>query len=441
MPSTHQHLQSTSKAVAMDAYRFDPVNPLRLTKRAGVASRKAKTHGYSDDGHGHGSDNDNDNDSAVEEQGFQARSRYANKRKKVEVLAEVYGSDSSDEDTDAEEAGTEGHPPSTTHAHGTGAGAGAGAGADGVDDDDDDDNDMFASDGDTVEKESSSHREEGSGLKQKLHVELMDMETFNTENLGKAPSASTEEHDDNVRIEAFDLEEETKVGVFDKDGNYIKMRGTAEDEAQSQDQWMDDYTSSDAIRQAQLAKQKREATREEQRLKNRESKRAYTPEEALVRLSFLVDTGETVLGTLGRFNKYRSEYVNQQKRARKDGSSVPSGLDSKLKYTATAIALATELVEILEQKGIADVYDLTRERIHALIAEESLSHSGGVDNYQAKVWSFKWLHSAGSINEFYTNYEMQYWKQTYFNDGVVVKYKDDHDDEENWLHVRCVGFM
>ncbi|SCV03162.1 LANO_0G02520g1_1 [Lachancea nothofagi CBS 11611] len=245
-------------------------------------------------------------------------------------------------------------------------------------------------------------------------------------------------------LEAFNMDEESKTGVFDKYGNYSETKKDVEDEVQEQDRWIDDYNDGAQVEQALLAKKARLTQEDSLRVKASKNKWLLTLDEALKRLMYFLCEDETLLDALGRLNKYRTQYGKKSKlhKAVLKQQNYESETFDKLRFehTKTAINLITDLMEIIEKKGITDVQELTRAKLEELIEEESLDDQR-TDHYQTKLWNFKWINDLSTLNESYTNYEMQSWKQTYFQDNVIVRHVDDRDEPKNWIHIKCLQFM
>ncbi|SCU99267.1 LAME_0G02498g1_1 [Lachancea meyersii CBS 8951] len=249
-----------------------------------------------------------------------------------------------------------------------------------------------------------------------------------------------------IQIEAFNLDEESKTGTFDKFGNYTETKVSVEDAIQDQDQWYDDYKESEQLQKAKAAQIKMAKQQEELRTQVSKNKRLYTLEEALKRLRYFLSGNETVLNALGRLNVARAHYKKKSTRSKTSKRSEP-GVDDPtslenvcFEYTVHSINFLAELLEIVERKGITEVNDLTRARVESLIEEESLDDQP-INDYETKLWSFKWIRDLSVVNGTFTNYEMQSWKDTYFEDNVVVKYVDDEDQTQNWVYIECLQFI
>lgn len=227
--------------------------------------------------------------------------------------------------------------------------------------------------------------------------------------------------DGEIRIEAFDMDVEYKSGIVDSHGNYTGKNRRIEDEFTAEDCWMEDYSSKEAIEEARLAK-------EEQNLgKNKKSsKPLYMLSEVLERLYYFIPKEKSIQETLVKYNELRKQTRENPK--------------TNISYLNNAINSILNLCNILEQKGIEDVMNLKKNELESLYIEESIVGSK-IENYESKVWQFKWFDNLDEIHETYSNYEMQYWKQTYFNGKVAVKRATDDEKEINWYHIDCLEFM
>lgn len=287
-------------------------------------------------------------------------------------------------------------------------------------------------DNDTLSDSSSniSFKEHPNLSKNKI----IDVTPFEIDNVADYDSLKLQD-EHGIKIDSFNLKEEREMGNFDKEGNYIETTNKKE---QDQDQWLNEFENKEVIQKTVIAKEKMECVRKN---KLKEKKHLYMLDDALIRISYFISKNETITNTLGRFNEYRNKYIHTIKKLKGDKlHDEISSYKTQLRYLINGINLLTELISILEQKGIPNVYDLTRTMINILIKEESLSNKT-IDNYATKQWAFKWLHSLNEPQQSYTNYEMQSWKQNYFESNVIVKMTEDDDKFENWIHIKCLEFM
>ncbi|SCW03084.1 LAFE_0G02586g1_1 [Lachancea fermentati] len=377
----------------MASLHFDPNNPLRLRKLE---------------------KGDSDNEELVTEEGFVNETRNIRKRNK-RAIVDVYSASSDEEVTSQEIKNVKYSKPAS----------------------EEEEDDMFASDEENLTREVTSKDTRDSP---KSDLIPMDMTAFNTENLQELADENDRSSDDGVKIESFNLKEETEHGVFDQFGNYVRA-DDFDEEANQQDQWINDYADKAVHIKAKLAQQKRKTYQETLRLKASRQARLMTLSGALTRLYYFLTEGETVLQALGRLNKCRMRYIkNTQRSMGKISSDETMKIKSfDLKYTITVINYITELVDLLEQKGVNGVYDLNREKVGKLMEEESLGDP--IDDYKTKLWEFKWSYDLNNPSRTFTNYEMQCWKLTYFKNDVIVKFHDDENEERNWVHIGCIQFM
>lgn len=351
-------------------------------------------------------DGSSDNE-AIKEEGF------VRKKRKLTVSSDLYDDDSSDNESDDEDEGLKTDPSAkiTDTA---------------IDNRDQGEDDMFASDSEGTsmnQKNSSEHLPNGNARK------------WDDKQNGVASNGG-------VQIEAFNLDEESRTGAFDQFGNYTENPSRG-DESEAQDYWLDGYNNEGLIQQVRAAQKERLKREKLERSKALDQKRVLTLDGALKRLFFFLSADETTLEALGRLNSYRRLFGKKTKYPRyeaREGDDSQELRELKVKHTVSAIEFVTDLLDIIERKGITDVYELTRSKVETLIKEESLDNQD-LDNYETKLWSFKWLTDLATVNESYTNYEMQCWKQEYFADNVIVKFVEDGDEIRNWIYIECLHFM
>lgn len=261
----------------------------------------------------------------------------------------------------------------------------------------------------------------GNGTPTNKTNNLLTKEEFNAENeIDEKDDGTFDASETEEGIEAFNMDEEMAAGQFDKQGNYISVP-VSNKQDMNQEEWIDKVKDVQKVAEAHKTQIMSMKKRERHITKTR---RKYMLDEALVRLFYCVDNEESLLESLARFNGLRKNASDE----------------IAIATISNSIDLLTDLIELLEKKGVDDVYDLTRPKIKELVEEESLSENP-IDDPKRKHWSFKWITGSQKIHEYYSDYEMKYWKDTYFNNNVVVKYKDDENKPENWLHVSCLSFM
>lgn len=229
-----------------------------------------------------------------------------------------------------------------------------------------------------------------------------------------------------LQIEAFNLREEAETGTFDKDMNYVKEKNS--DDENEEDAWMAGIKNSE-IKKAREAQQK-------STIKKSKLQSSQIPTESLLgNLISLLEPAETPMEALIRLRPNKSRrnkkiVDEQQERVRKD-----------------AVLNLTECCEQLSNhKGIYSVYDLSREELMRLYYKQTGEEfrlrgvKRGIDQmenedepsqeeitgnesngYGEKIWEYRWVDNRDEILGTYSSYEMNYWKETYFNNEVEVR--------------------
>lgn len=293
--------------------------------------------------------------------------------------------------------------------------------------DDDDDDDMFASD----KEEEKPTKKEGFDVdefEREQGLGKYDSERFDTEDLtdqGIAGldvrqqqldyhnnvedlSGASEKPKLEVQIEAFNLREEAEQGLLDKDMNYVPKE---EDEAE--EAWLTDVKDSD-IDKARKAQLQREA--------QAKKRIPRSTKELLSIVVNMLEPSETPLETLSRLAPKK-----------KKGKRQPF-LDVEKLRKQSVYELTGACDELMNEKGIPQLFDLSREELMRYYqretGEEIVIHRGTKRNsdpleeteedYGPKEWEFRWT-GEDQVNGPYSAYEMNYWKDSYFNDGVEVR--------------------
>lgn len=274
--------------------------------------------------------------------------------------------------------------------------------------------DMFLPDVDDVGVQGQKKHENSK-------IQLLDVAEFRKENLADLETTvgngEVQEEEENVHIEPFNIDDEMQHGVFDKDGNYIKAENDADDELQDNEEWMNDVI--DTVHANSLEK------KQNTRVQN---SRHYMVHEALVIFKFfLADENETALESLARLNKLRKIATSKK--------------SDSVKYIIHGIELLSDLINILESKGFNGIYEYNRKKVQDAIEEESFDDASAINNQKTKLWSFRWLNKPSQTLGQFSNYEMSYWQKSYFQNNVIVKFRDELDQDENWIHVSCLKFM
>ncbi|CDO92773.1 unnamed protein product [Kluyveromyces dobzhanskii CBS 2104] len=223
---------------------------------------------------------------------------------------------------------------------------------------------------------------------------------------------------DDIPIEAFNVDEELKSGAIDRNGN---ATGKIINDSEDEDQWITDFTSKESIKRAREAHQN--VVTEQGKNKKRT---LYRLEEALEQLYYFIPRGTTIQQALVSLQQLRKNMQIEDRQ--------------HTKYVANAIQTIITLVTVLEQKGIENAMQLKKENVKELYEEENLMGSV-INDVEAKDWHFKWFKNMATIHSSFSNYEMQSWKENYFNSDVVVKRLPDTDGSDLWYHIDCIFFM
>lgn len=226
---------------------------------------------------------------------------------------------------------------------------------------------------------------------------------------------STDKSKLNVEVEAFDIKDDEEDGKFDADGNFIRSEKT--DDGSNHDEWMKDVKSRD-IEIAKAAQDKRERKQRENYLKSE----LVSTEIALKSLIDVLEPAESPLEALARL--------------RPKGKNRKGPKTDEEKERRLLVFKITESCDVLIERGVSEVYDISREglmRQFKLETGEDFQSSRGVKRsidevepqqensepyYDDKKWEYKW---DNEIQGPHSSYEMQYWSENYFDDTVTVR--------------------
>ncbi|ODV97751.1 hypothetical protein PACTADRAFT_47610 [Pachysolen tannophilus NRRL Y-2460] len=215
------------------------------------------------------------------------------------------------------------------------------------------DEDMFVSDVD-----EGKEVEETNKKKVKKQVEFLNVDEFNQE-MGLSDNGS--QHDDVEDIE--DAEgEENETGQFDIDGNYIRNDDEEEEKEANKDSWLADLKKSDII------KAKKSQDKARAKMLAASQNEAFKPIEQLIGgLIELLKPVETPLESLQALNTKHSKWKNKNQKKNKileDDKEVVQQRKAKIEEI-------TLLCNKLIDKGVTNIYDLTREELIRKYKEES----------------------------------------------------------------------
>lgn len=250
-------------------------------------------------------------------------------------------------------------------------------------DNDEDDYDMFGSD---TEKPATEELEPSTEVPQKITPDDADSEEA-------------------VEVEAFNLQDEVNSGKYDQDMNYVGKKDS--DDEQEEDAWILDASKTDVLKakKAQVAQQQRQQAAES----------TQSTAEILDQLIPLLDPAESPMEALARLRP-----------PKKGKSDKP--------HRKETVYTITECCELLvSKKGVSDAYDLSREELMRLYQRETgeVYQARGVKRTALDMeeagdakWEFRWIGDP-AVHGPYSAYEMQYWKESYFEGNVEVRLQNE----------------
>ncbi|KAG7701719.1 hypothetical protein KL929_000944 [Ogataea haglerorum] len=225
------------------------------------------------------------------------------------------------------------------------------------------------------------------------------MDTFGQELELDSNESVAEEDDQEVKIEAFNLKQETEEGVFDQDGNYVRTKEESEDE-----DWLNDVKKED-IQKARAAEMRQDEER--RKLKDQKARRLRSANvnEVIGQLSELMEPAESVVELLQRLN-------GEARRLKKKGQKEDE------KRVREQISQVMSAIEVLED-GFAEIYEVTREELmRKLPTAPASERKRKREDPSAELWYYRWP----GQNEIYGPYDsatMEAWREAYFVDNPV----------------------
>lgn len=234
-----------------------------------------------------------------------------------------------------------------------------------------------------------------------------------------------------LTMEAFNLREEAENGEFDKDMNYVR-KATSDDEA-DEDFWMSNIKNSDIenARKAQLNQQAAAINKH----------KTESTEKLLFDLITILEPAETPMEALAR--------LAPKKTRRKAKNKQEVTLEDEQTRKQTVFTLTECCTQLLNGKGVSQIYDMTREEVMRLYKRETgdqfqdkrqkrtiedVEESEQVQQQQVQQehqehqeqqeqgWEYRWLdEEGGEWHGPHTAYEMAYWKDNYFDNNVEVR--------------------
>ncbi|KAK6204770.1 uncharacterized protein RJT21DRAFT_11029 [Scheffersomyces amazonensis] len=230
-----------------------------------------------------------------------------------------------------------------------------------------------------------------------------------------------------VKIEAFNLREEANEGKFDLEGNFIPNQEDDEQQVieKAEEEWISSYKKSD-INKAKRAQEERKKREEQEQI--RRAIDSTSIETLLLQLIALLEPSETPMEALARLGPKKSRH---SKKVANDDDDDGSRKEAVIKITDLCDKL-------IYDKYLRDVYELSREELMRKYQQETgesyTDHLRGVKrayeeeipddtetiDYGEKIWEFKWIGEEEILGP-YSNYEMNHWKETYFDNKVLVR--------------------
>ncbi|EGV61698.1 hypothetical protein CANTEDRAFT_135637 [Yamadazyma tenuis ATCC 10573] len=270
----------------------------------------------------------------------------------------------------------------------------------------DSDSDMFASENDEKDSENPPTKKPKSPKK-------MDMSKFELE-VGIDGIHEEEGSEADIEIEAFDLRQEEEEGYFDDDGNFVRHQEL--EDAQDIDDWVN--ADKEQIRKAKQAQEKHLATKTLTSI-------TQTTAELLENLIGVLEPDETPMEALVRLAPAK------RRRGKKNHNETNEDKHKKqliLKNQRSYEKAREELMRLYRRETGEDFkFNRGIKRPIDEVEQE--------DDFGDKIWEFKWDDS-DEINGPYSEYEMGFWKNTYFENKVVVRRVGDMD----FVHVSEVDF-
>ncbi|KAI5954177.1 hypothetical protein KGF54_001952 [Candida jiufengensis] len=237
------------------------------------------------------------------------------------------------------------------------------------------------------------------------------------------------------KIEKFDLSEETQSGIIDEEGNLLKNE--SEEEIDEEDEYISQFSKSE-IRKAKKA--------EEERIKfaNNQQEDTEPIENILLSLIEILEPAETSLEALARLNTTLKRQKKQKLNINKAENDITiitnscSKLSKKSLFEDVYDVTREEFMRKYQQETGVEYKNRTKRLREEKEEEEDESLKEEEIDYGEKIWEFKWIDDlTDTINGPYSEYEMYHWKQTYFENKVVVR----KIGEDSFKHIQEINFQ
>ena len=183
-----------------------------------------------------------------------------------------------------------------------------------------------------------------------------------------------------VKIEPFNVEPDLEEGEFDEQGNFVFKRGREIDPMGFHDQWLDGWEDPEKIQKAREAKERQEQLRSQKEQQQR-YKQGDLEKCRLELAGMMLEGVETVKQTLKRLGneaskaKPKSTWAKRQQERKQRAKSGRAPQDSTNETVAQhpsqddareaqkRLDRMTELVFVLLESGMSEVYDMTRRQL------------------------------------------------------------------------------
>ena len=307
---------------------------------------------------------------------------------------------------------------------------------------DDDDDDMFASDNEESDPQKNNLDDEEEEEEEEEIKETDESVNNYYNNIEDLNFDSFQNKKKEPKFEAFNLKEETNMGKFDNEGNYIPNEQKDSSDADDDDLWLEDYNNKSEInkaKQAQLLRERQQ--REKSKSKSMEKDHNVEPLEVLLSdLILLLEPVESPMEALARLNP------KKLRKKKKKGDDDDNNKNSIANHEELINRITNVCSILINDKQIDDIYELTREELmrkfqtitgQSFNVERGLKRSreesddeddenSQINNidYGEKIWEFRWIGDENEdkvINGPYSSYEMNHWKETYFENKVEVR--------------------
>jgi CD2 antigen cytoplasmic tail-binding protein 2 len=205
------------------------------------------------------------------------------------------------------------------------------------------------------------------------------------------------------KLDAFNMSAEQEEGRFDEAGNFVRK---AYDPEAAQDSWLEGISKKDMLK-AQEAKDMRDA---EQKARERAEDAIITSDVLSTLISHL-DVGETPLEALVRYGKAAPKKQPKKNKAQAMDVDADSAQEAAATKAKEAIDTITECASRLEDRGVEDIYENTREMIMRQYKRET-GEDWKNPNPETVQWEFHWLTAPdGDVNGPYDQATMRAWEQ------------------------------